>query len=183
MFLSIFLLQACSLFIIFLLRKDNVIIDSISDSLIIIFLHTKFDGLHSDGLLVGGVFVWAVQVLIRVVDARFKIVHLSLVDASVVNFVELLAGATFEVNILNFFLGCWSTDSCGSFDGRHTVLFLFLYWWGTLLDVFNGLLSCAALFAEDKINAESNYSHNNKSNYHYDPCVVAARLSGRGYVP
>ena len=44
--------------------------------------------------------------LIRVVDARFKIVHLSLVDASVVNFVELLAGATFEVNILYFFLGC-----------------------------------------------------------------------------
>jgi hypothetical protein len=106
MFLSIFLLQVCSLFIIFLLRKHNVVIDSISDSLIIIFLHTKFDGLHSDGLLVGGVVVRAVQVLIRVVDARFKIVDLSLVDASVVNIVELLAGATFEVNILIFLLGC-----------------------------------------------------------------------------
>jgi len=177
MFLSIFPLQACSFFILFLcVGKDNT--HSIFDAFINVIFHGKFDGFNPDhGLLVERVLACAINFLVRFEILKFDFTH-----AGDVRVVQLLPGAALKVHCLLLFLHVGSANSIVRFDSRHRVLFFDLYWRRALFNFFNHLFLCTALLPEDEKDYKGDESHDSEGDDHHSGRVTGARLRGSRYV-
>jgi hypothetical protein len=181
MFLSIFPLQECSFFILsFTVGKLQT--HTIFNALTHITFHLKFNLFDLNCLLSAERAVTAVvKLLVGLVHSGFEVSKFNFVNFSVVWVVKLLPSATLKVDN-GFFLLVGSADNVFLLDGRHGVFFFGLHWRWALFDVLNFLLGHTALLPEDKVDGQSDASHDSERNNHHSDCVAWLRLFRSSYV-